>query len=870
MAAFDFSLYDYEDDSKPVEKTKSKPKAAFDFSLYDNETPEEQQERELQELAKKDKVYQQYHVPKKSPEELSKMPWEEKKKYMEDINLENEYLRSAGFTKGALSGLSLGFSERADLLKPQEYESATGFGELVGSSAPLAAAFKGINAVGNLMKFGKTAKTAYGITASTALGASHTGATQLGKGKELDVGEIAVGGLMFGGLHAATEALFKGIPAIYRWVKDLKPSQQSDLLVKGKIPDNLTPNEYKFYQDEVLPKIQEEAQKTYEKAYQEAVSENNKAYEQKLNQVKVEHERELYERGIQENINEEEFAKAQEEYQNKLRMVAAEHEQDLRMIQQENQKAYEEVQSQNQEYQKLKSRENLVKKAIDQIPEQSQMDLTGRVTQEAEDLSIRPKPIEPAKTSLENRVGSVISPNTIESTAPNGRGNTTTAGKQLIEAVRANDAADYQIVNEAYKVSDELNAQVNFTHPQLVEQLERTADEIRAIPEASPPQKQLLGAIEKILNRLRTVDENGNLTGFLDVNNRVLQEQAKAFRYFMDFNFEHANARGIFSPTVGHLENAVEAAAEATGNEAASEASKEARSLYRQWAQDYDNAYIRPYRDKRNFDYSKTFKSALDVDEYNVVNNILKKTNASQQVSGVVRRQLVEKHLKPFLDNPKSVSPKEFDKVLRELGTVINPEEEHAIRQAFAEARRTRVITGKKIETPKIKEPKKKTIESVNIPLFKGKKKELPSMKPVKIPLKPEVKPTKSMQAASKIMKSTPEEIMKMTDSPSGLKKLKSELKLHPDLIKKLEKVKTKQILFEGNVERQFKGDELYRAINKGDNYSLLAEMWGEDEIADILITAKQIGDKKITVDRLKKIGLHASTIKTLVLFGII
>jgi hypothetical protein len=861
------SLYDEEEKFPSDSKTRNDLFDDIDFSEY--QAPESEETR-LQKLADKDPLYRQYKVEKKSREELAKMPWEEKKKYMEDINLENEYLRSAGFTKGALSGLTFGVSERADILKPQEYESSSGFGELVGATAPLSVGFKAINALGNLMNFGKTGKTAYGIASSSALGSAYTGTTQLGKGKEFDVKEIVAGGLMFGGLHAATEALFKGVPAIYRWVKDLKPSQQSDLLVKGKIPDNFTPNEYKFYQDEVLPKIQEEAQKTYEKAYQEAVSENNKAYEQKLNQVKVEHERELYERGIQENINEEEFAKAQEEYENKLRMIAAEHEQDLRLIQQENQKAIEEVQGQKQEYQKLKSRENLVRNAIEQIPEDSQIDLLGRISQGAEDLSIWPKPIEPAKISLETKIGSVISPNSIESTAPNGRGNTTTAGKQLIEAVKANDAADYQLVNEAYKVSDELNAQINFTHPQLIEQLERTAEEIRSIPEASPPQKQLLGAIEKILGRLRTVDANGNITGFLDANNRVLQEQAKAFRYFMDFNFEHANARGIFSPTVGYLENAVEAAAEATGNEAAAEASKRARGLYRQWAQDYDNAYIRPYRDTRNFDYSKTFKSALDVDEYNVVNNILQRTNASQQVSGVVRRELVQKHLMPFLDNPKSVSQKEFDKVLRELGAVINSEEEQAIRQTFAEARRTPVITGKKIELPKIKEPKNKVIESVNIPLFKAKKKELPAMKPVKIPLKPEVKTTKSMQAAAKIMKSTPEEIMKMTDTPSGLKKLKSDLKNHPELIKKMEKVKTKQILFEGNVERQFKGDELYRAINKGDNYSLLAEMWGEEEIADILVTAKQIGNKKITVDRLKKLGLHASTLKTLVLFGVL
>ncbi len=853
-SSFSFDIGDYDEDidlQKPMAKKATQTdvdKNAFSFDIKDYEE---------KSISEEEKPYfgQYSHLTPSQFEVLSP----EKKKELQ------EYSPLKGVAKGFLKGLSFGGSERVPELKVQEHETGAGVGEFLGAALPIHRVYKAIElplkAIGGLMGFGRLGMGALKTGTALATGAVSGAAKQQTAGEGFDIGEISTEAAMFGAL----DGIFRGVPAGYNWLKSLKPAQQSEILVKGILPENLTPNQYKFYETEIAPELQKVAREEYQNALEKAVMENENTYRQELANVKAAHEEDLFKRSQKNELSDQEYARAQQDYQNKLKQVGAEHENKVLEIKKQNDEALEQFEVDKKEFDTMKSRQRAVQQAI-QPKQENIISLEGRVSPQGEDVGFRPAPSVEANPTLENRIGNSISPNEIT--------NTTNAGRANMEAVRANDAIDYRAVNEAYTLSEQLNAEVSAIQPGLVQDLMTTANQIRMIPEASPPQKQLLGVIEKTLEQLAVLDEAGNVTGFLPINNRVLQEQAKSLRYFMDFNFEHGNTRGIFSPTVRNLENAIEFGADSVGNQAAIDANQNARNLYRQWAQDYDNPYIRPYRDVGNFDYSKTFKGSLDVDEFNMLNRILSRSNAGQQLSGSTRRALVEKQLSKFTQNPRKVDPIEFNKTLRELRAVISPEEEQVIRQQFNQARRTPVIVAKKIKSIEPIESKlKKEPTSVEIPLSKAKKQIITAISKVKIPLKPELKATPEMRAAGKKMNITPEEAMKMSDTPSGLKEMKkdfSKTDAGNKLYNKIGKQKVKDILYEGNVERKFTGGELYKIINKGDNYAIISEILGEDAAADLLVTSKQIGEKKATIDTMKKYGMKVGSIKALLLFGIL
>lgn len=858
---FDFSDYEPIDLAPPEKKPPTpikKPSASFDFSEY--EQPIEEPKKQYGK-----RFVDQYKPREISREELAKLPFAERKQYAEDLNTYRDFLASANY----VSGMTLGGSEKIPGAEIDDDERSLAI-ETLGMTAPFTGAAKLIslplNYTGKLMKVGKLGEAALRVATSAGAGGSVSVVKQGIKGEGIDPYQVALESAFAGGLHT----LIEGIPSLYRYFKTLSPTQQRTVALTGKMPDKLTPDQYKLYEQEFLPEIQSAAKAESEAALARATETANAEYAQEIQNVKARHENEMLEYMSKENKSEIDFANAKRDYENQLKQLAAEHELKIRDIEKQNQIAQQEFESQQAEYDKMKRRESVVKGAME-TPEGESPSLQGRVSDLGEDINLRPPESPAPPQSTNTKVGNVISENTLESTGPNGRGNTTTAGKQLIDAVRANDAFDRYVVNEAYAISDDMNSQIETLHEGLVKTLTDQATKIKSIPDPSGPEKQLLNSIEKTLNILRTVDENGNITGFLPVKSTVLSDQAKSLRYAMDFSFEHGNTRGIYSPTVGALEDAVEFAASSSGMPEAAEANRSARRLYKNWVQDYDNSYIRPYREKSNFDYSKTFKSVLDTDNFNVVNNILKRSNASQQIGEVARRELVTKHLKPYIDNPRNVNASEFNKALRELGPVITPEEEYLIRQQIADARRTPVITGKKLEVTPPKPIKDlEHPETQDIPLFKGEKKVVEPIKKVDIPHR-KVKVTDEMKMLAKLKGITTEEAIKLTNTPTGLKQVKELLSKTPSQRKVFENIgkdKIRQLYHEGNVEKT--GSKFYEIFNKNENYAILETLLGEEEAAEVLLAAKQIDKSQLRLDALKSYVKKMTTLKALMTFGIL
>jgi len=782
--------------SNPIEFKKNKDRNLkdndFQLSEYQIQNSEEKKPKQLE------------YVTEKSPEETKKMSVSERLQYAKDLVTQREYDQSKGFVKGALSGATLGLSEKIPGLQKEETDLLSGFGELAGVTAPIGLIGKAISIPFKMSGLMNYAAGRIGLSAST--GAAYSTGKQLVKGEGIDPVEVATEAAEFGVLHG----LFEAAPKAYRWLKSLNTQQQADMLLEGVIPKNLNPNQYKFYETEVVPEIQKAAQMEYEQSLKQATEDLNKEFSQKMQNVKAQHENDLIKQAQEKQLSQQEFQNAQQEYQNKLKQVAAEHESKVIEIEEANKIAQQEYQSNLEAFEDMKIRQQNVSDAI----------------------------------------GDNFSPEEVKSYRE--------AGQKNVEAIRSNDAHDYNEVKEAYKISENLNSSVTVEQPNLVQDLITSKNKLTKVPKLSPPQEQLLSAIDSILENTAILNKNGDVIGYKPINNNVLAEQAKALRYFMDFNFQHGNTRGIFTPTVNQIENAIETGAINSGNAEAATAEKRARKLYSNWAKDYDNDYIRPFRDTSNEDYIKLFNSVTEPDNLMVVNRILEKSNAGQQVSKMNKRALIEKNTNQFVKNPGKIDKNALEDTFKKIRGVVSTEEEQLIRDQLS--------TLSEVKEPS--KPKLKELPRGEIPLFKGKSKEVPEITEVKIPIKPELKPTSSMKASSKLMKVTPEQAIKMSNTPTGLKQLKE--KLPKKLYEKIGKDKVKDVFYKGKVEKKLTGSDIYEVINEGENYSILSEILGEDVVDELLVNSKELSSKKITLDNMKKLGMKAGALKTLLVFGII
>ena len=261
---------------------------------------------------------------------------------------------------------------------------------------------------------------------------------------------------------------------------------------------------------------------------------------------------------------------------------------------------------------------------------------------------------------------------------------------------------------------------------------------------------------------------------------------------------------------------------------------------------------------------------------------------------------MVEKKLEPFIKNPKTADPREFNKALRELRPFITEVEETVIRNEFKNARiepeiinikaptlkkkefpssvdiplnkvskpQKEVISSVDIPTNKLKKPKKEVLSSVSIPnkkISQPLKKEIPF---VKIPKKPPVPVTEEMRLAARQMKMTDSQVKNLSESVDGLIEIKRSVSR--PVYEKVVNARTKDILFGNKVRTKPTGKELKARIEQGDNYYQLVEMHGEEAANAALDAAEKAANSQITTESMKKILKKVGIVKTAGLFGII
>lgn len=443
-----------------------------------------------------------------------------------------------------------------------------------------------------------------------------------------------------------------------------------------------------------------------------------------------------------------------------------------------------------------------------EAPYQKRPPIQKKVTPKFDELGLKPPSGKPP-TNLKEEVGQIFADQPFY--------NTTEAGKSLKNEVIKLDQKAYRNINKAYEKSKALNEGINEIHPALAHNLEEKLAELEKIPSPSGPQKDLKNSIKKIFKALVETEkgEGGEeiFIGYKPVENQTLLEQAKSLRQKIDYDFAHGNAKNIFKPTISSLEEAASNAAKESGNEEAYNSIKEAKALYKDWAQTFDSDYIRPFRDATNKDFSKLFKGSLDLDEANVLKDILGKSPDGQKLVQASKRELVEKNLSNFFEKPQSYSNDDFKKSLRELEAVISPEEKQSLLEKFKAA-----------QPDPIKFRAKKSPKAV----------------------------TKAEKQTAKYLDKTPEDIGKMLNTRSGIKKLKQDLSKTPkgkQLFEMNVKQKARSIMKEGDIHKKSTAKEYYEVLNKEKNREIMAEILGEEEVNKVLdeLAKKENQGKSLT-----------------------
>jgi hypothetical protein len=817
MNNFDFSLYEDTEPENitPVKNPISRKKSSFDFSLYEDNKSE---------IPKRvDSSYEKYYKsPEYSKEDLKKMSLEDRRQYAQDLKTEREYLQSAGFVKNALSQLSFGFSEREENLKPNQNELLQTPGILAGSVVPLAGAFKllqkGVQAIPKAYSWSQRAARTLG---AGVIGGSNEAARQVGKGEETDVGKIAEEA----GTFAAFDTVLRTVPKAYQWLKGLTKPQQEAILVKNVIPENMSPSDYKFYQDEIVPELQKIGEAEYSKAYETAKQENDLLFKQEMANVQAKHENDLY----------------------KIQQIEAQHAERAKEIEKANNLVLKEHQLAQQEWEATKARENVVRESLDAANKKIESNRNFKLT-EGEDVGIRPAAPYHFETPVETKIGNIISDNKIE--------NPTIGGERTTAAIRASAKADQKEVAKLYQASDELNRGVVDTHPELANELRNTITHFEEKGNLSTQEQELVRNAKTTLNNLVEFDEAGNAIVFKEVDNQFLLDQAKALRQKMYYDYGESNATGIFNPLVDTYQDAAKEAAINAGNVAAAEANDIARSAHSEWARLYKNRYIRQWRNLSSDKPTSLYEGSLNIDNYRQIDRVLSRTNSGQNLSAEIRRDVINKKLDKFYKNPSGHSLEEFNNTLNNLSPILEPGEKAQISNIFKQARKSNHLSAEKIvKSKELTEPK----------LQKVPKKNISHPTSVSIPVKKPVPITSEMKAAGKLININPEKVMKMTDTPTGLKELSSKLSGSSNgerLLHELKKKKVGRILY----KKSYTGNELHKTVKE--NFDVLSEILGKEEATLFLESSEKIGEEKVTKERLIKVAKKYAFVKSLVSLG--
>lgn len=745
-----------------------------------------------------------------------------------DLSIVGQAIQSfddvSNILKGGYSALTLGYyqpsSENKEEQTLQKIGQYGGVGSIIGK-------------ISNLLGAGYSALTGGSIPTIVTLPTSvsaysfgqQTQEIATGKREEYDTDELIAAALGSAGLSAIVET----VPSAIKWMDNMRPSQKLKL-AKGKIPQDLPPSSYTEFNEVIYPEWIKELQNEYSR-HADIVYENiERDFQENLQRSEYDYKNTLDQLRKENNLNENTYNEANRLFEESEAKSKAEYEQKLSEIEAENQKATIEFQQAQEQWNEYVQFNNRLNQALEMRARHSQDNNVG-FKQSAPSSEI---------PTTRNSVGNIISQTEIT--------NPTSAGRSLQTLVRDIAQHERRAVNELYRISEELNMNVETIAPELASWIQDRISQLEEIPELSGPSKQLLRSYQSMLKTIVEFDENGHISGYKEIPNRVLLEQAKELRNKIDYDFAEGNPTRIFQDFIDQLQDQAERAAQEVGNDAAYNANIQARTAHRHWKNRYDRDFIRQLRDVSDSDFQSAFNKSLSVDNIMKLDPILSQSQPGGNLLSAIRREAVQEHMKGPINNPNNYTTEQKLLLLRDLEPITTSQQRSAISDTLTLAQRE---TPTQPKPPKLKEkPKSPTAK---VPQKKPKQK---TPEPFKFPEKRNFQDTPYMKYLEKQMSIGPEGLFKKLNDTKGIKEVRSTLSKTPKGKQVFEKIRDNQVkdIAYGNKIREPKtGKELYDTFNKKENYDLITEWYGEKTANEMLSTFEKIGGKEVNKTSLEK-----------------
>jgi len=277
-------------------------------------------------------------------------------------------------------------------------------------------------------------------------------------------------------------------------------------------------------------------------------------------------------------------------------------------------------------------------------------------------MPIKPEPIN--ELNLQRSIGEDISKVRIP--------NRTAAASALKSEINDMSRKAYDEVSKLYKTARESNKSVSTIRPKMVKELEDLLEEVSQAGVPSKVQKDIKQISKKYLNLA------GNATeGFKEVPNSSLIAQIESNNQ----KILHDYVQGRPSNQYIRLNRILGDAIEGTSSIApkAVEAHNAARSAYRNWAQEFGSSELLPWRDPANVQSAKLLKKIEDVDQLMALRDTLKRTKKGQVLFDSVKRDFIERKLKPFIKDPTKTGSIDFEDLMREITPITTPKQRDAI-----------------------------------------------------------------------------------------------------------------------------------------------------------------------------------------------
>ena len=261
--------------------------------------------------------------------------------------------------------------------------------------------------------------------------------------------------------------------------------------------------------------------------------------------------------------------------------------------------------------------------------------------------------------------------------------NSSIGGKALHSEIQELDNIEYSKVNELYAKSRSLNKNIVADHPGLIKNIEQRLDDLAQIPSLSGPQKELQKSLNEVLDRISVDTRQGRIPS--KISNQSLIDQITSLRHKIDYDFAHGSPKNIIKPFIKDIQESIKSTA--ASNPSAYKALKDADTSYAEWADKFDNDYVRHLRDRTNKSYTKSYKAATDIDEFVALKSTLNKSTKGQAILKSMQRDIVEEKLSKFIHDPKKIGSEEFEKTMSELSIVLDENQMTKLEKTIREGR---------------------------------------------------------------------------------------------------------------------------------------------------------------------------------------